>query len=269
MGQSTLSRALAILDWYAEDHAAATAAELSSQLDIPRATLYRILNELKQWDLIVYDPDRKAYLLGPRVLNFARSYSRGSNLLQIARPVILELRDRTGETASLHIVFNNERLCVDEVPSQHALHWSVPQGRRGPLYAGAAGTVLLAFLPGDRLEAYKGTIDLKILGRNSVETWDQLLRKLDKIRNVGYAISSEEHFDGVGGIAAPILDEVGVAIASITVSAPLVRWKKENIASYIPLLIQGAKDISFLLSGPMKPELHSVKRGLDSTGSAP
>lgn len=242
--KSSISRALAILSWFDTEHVFARASELSTQLDIPRATLHRILNELVSWDLIEYSPSLRTYSLGPHILELARTFNRSSDLLQTARPYIAKVRDETGETASLQIIIGDERICVEEAPSYHSLHWSVPPGRRGPLYAGAAGTVLLAYMQPDKLEAYLKTIELKHMAKNSPNSKEELLARLRKIREVGYAISAEENYSGVVGIAAPVLDEAGFAIASVTVSTPFDRWTEESEAAYLATVKRAADTIS-------------------------
>lgn len=242
--KSSISRALVILDWFDTEHVFARASELSTQLDIPRATLHRILNELISWDLIEYSPSLRAYALGPHILELARTFSRSSDLLQTARPYIAKVRNETGETASLQILIGDERICVEEAPSYHSLHWSVPPGRRGPLYAGAAGTVLLAYMQPDKLQAYMKTIELRHMAKNSPASIEELQARLQKIREVGHAISAEENYSGVVGIAAPVLDEAGFAIASVTVSIPFDRWTEESAATYLVTVKKAADTIS-------------------------
>jgi IclR family transcriptional regulator, KDG regulon repressor len=246
--KSALSRGLAILNYFDVEHNFAKASELSSQFGIPRASLHRILNELMSCGLIDYSPRTKLYSLSPKILEFTRSFYRSSNLIQIARPFISKIQEETSETASMHIIIEDERICVEEVPSRHNLHWSVPPGRRGPLYAGAAGTVLLAFMNPIRMHEILEEIKIKPLARNTPSSVEELLGKISVIRDLGYAISEEEHYDGVAGIAAPVLDENGNSIASITVSVPMVRWNDKFASLYVPLIVESSHSVSSILA---------------------
>lgn len=235
---------MAILHWFSTDHQTATVKELSTQLDIPKATVYRIINDLKEWRVIEYDARAKGYRLGPRLLEFSRAYSQSTSLTEIARPYVTKLRDRTGETVSLNIVLANERICIKEARSIHALNWSVPLGTRGPLYAGSTGKAILAFMNPEELQTIRETLELKSITPVTPTDWDTLEAEFEEIRDQGYCTSEAEVTPGVGGLAAPLLNERGHSFGSINLSAPLVRWEKESVERYVPLVKETARAIS-------------------------
>ena len=49
-------------------------------------------------------------------------------LAEAARPVLVELRDETGESVQLYVRSGDERLCVVSLESPHSLRWIVPVG---------------------------------------------------------------------------------------------------------------------------------------------
>ena len=243
-GRSAVGRAMAILYWFSPERQEATVAQLSSDLGIPPATTYRIVRDLKDWGMIDYDPLTKKNRLGPMVLNFAKVYSQSTTLVKIAHPYMQELRDQTGETVSLNVVIDNERICIDEVRSIHGLHWSVPPGTRGPLYAGSTGKAILAYMEPAQLCRIQETLELKPLTPITPTDWETIHADLDKVRRQGYSVTVGEAGPGVGGCAAPILDEDDHSAGAINLSAPLIRWTDENVERYKVLVRETAMKIS-------------------------
>ncbi|WP_455387839.1 IclR family transcriptional regulator [Petrachloros mirabilis] len=241
---SAVDRTMAILSWLSTDRPDATVPRLCSELDIPRASAYRILQTLRAWEAIEYNPKTKFLQLGPKLLEFARAYRQNADLPRIARPYLTKLRDETGDTVSLNIVTGCERICIEEVRSVHRLNWWTPPGTRGPLYAGATGKVLLAFMQPERLREIAQSIEMKPLTPTTPTSWEQVVGQLEQIRRDGYYICGGEIAQGVIGLAVPILDKEGYTVAAITLSVPLVRWQTESAQEYIPLIRKAARSIS-------------------------
>jgi DNA-binding IclR family transcriptional regulator len=235
---------MAILHWLSAGPRAASVAEISTELDIPKATAYRIINDLKEWDVVEYDAQTRLYALGPRLLEFSAAYSKSTSLTEIARPHLTRLRDKTGETVSLNILLKHERICAYEARSVHGLHWSVPPGARGPLYAGSTGKAILAYMHPEKLVELQETLELEPLTPTTPTDWDRILSELEEVRTFGYCSTIGEVTPGVAGLAVPILDENGYSIGAINLSAPLVRWDDDTLQEYIPLIRDAAVAIS-------------------------
>ncbi len=236
---SAVDRAISILVWLGANPSSPTVAQMCENLNVPKASAYRILHTLRSWELIEFNSQTKLLQLGPRLLDLARAYSQSADLPKIALPYLTRLRDQTGDTTSLNIVLGNERICIQEARSIHQLNWSVPPGTRGPLYAGSTGKAILAFMRPEKLREIKSSLELKQLTPATPTSWSTLTLQFEQIRKDGYCVSISEIAHGVAGLAAPILDKDGFSIGSINLSVPLVRWSEESVETY-PLLIKDA-----------------------------
>ena len=58
-----------------------------------------------------------------------------------------QLRDACGEEVSLYVLSEGNRICLEAVKSRHSLARVTAVGKILPLHCGAAGKVLLAYLP--------------------------------------------------------------------------------------------------------------------------
>ena len=85
----------------------------------------------------------QGFALGLRLVGLAARIGPVDRLRTAARPTLLDLRDRTGETANLLIRDGHTVLYLDQVESQLALRHSGWVGRTVPLAGTAVGAALL------------------------------------------------------------------------------------------------------------------------------
>ena len=85
---------------------------------------------------------------------------RTDDLVALSMPTLERLRELTGETASLHCLLGNERICVAELVSPEPIRMQSDVGRTYPIHAGAAGKAILAWQPDvlDRLGLRLGKV---------------------------------------------------------------------------------------------------------------
>ena len=140
-----------------------------------------------------------------------------------------QIRDETNESVTLYIALNaKQRLCVERVQSTNGLSRIVNVGDVFPIERGAPGKVLLAFqdpalLPADCAVPFA---------------------ELEKIRSLGYAISYAEREAGVSAVAAPIFNQYGQIVASLSISGPSFRYEQENMERFIQLIKAVTRNIS-------------------------
>jgi DNA-binding IclR family transcriptional regulator len=72
-----------------------------------------------------------------------------------------------------------------------------------------------------------------------------ILERVALCRKQGYATNYEELFIGDMGIAAPVINSQGRAVAAVHLSPPTSRWTQEEAqAKLAPLVIECARAIS-------------------------
>jgi DNA-binding IclR family transcriptional regulator len=115
--------------------------------------------------------------------------------------VLEDLAGRFGETALLAVRDGNDAVAVDQVlgTAHRVTEVRYRPGYRHPLEVAAHGRAILAFLPSADPDPDPD---------------------LAEARRRGYVFSSGELEPGAAGLAAPVLDGAGVALASIGVVAP-------------------------------------------------
>lgn len=83
-----------------------TATEVSRKLNLHKATASRSLLTLVSRDFLQQDPRSRAFRLGASVLRLATAIKRSlkTNLVQIAKPFVDELRDPVHDTVGLEVI---------------------------------------------------------------------------------------------------------------------------------------------------------------------
>ncbi len=168
---------------------------IAGELDAHRTVVYRLLATLRAHGLITRDADGR-HRLGVTLLGLAGAVR--TDLRSTAAPPLSELAETVGATAFLTLAEGDEAMtvCVVE-PRSARMHVAYRIGSRHPLTVGAPGLAILAGRPHVEGE------------RTQVTT----------ARATGYAITSSELESGAWGLAMPLADEAGWAIASVGVVA--------------------------------------------------
>ena len=140
---SNIALAIEILEQVARHRTGVSANEISRTLDVPRATIYRIVNALVQDEFLLRRPDLKGFILGTRVVELAHLVavepaSAGHET------VLASLRRETGEAIHFARFIDAGIVLVDE-DRRHPV--SDPDGFASDPARSAIGHLLLADIP--------------------------------------------------------------------------------------------------------------------------
>lgn len=240
----TLDRAFQILDCFTLDQYALGVREVSRLSGLPVSVCGRLMRSLCDWGVLTQDPHTKIYAIGAKPLRWAEIYSANLDIRNVALPVINELLLLSKETISLYILDGDERMCVERMESAQNVRIVARIGRRLPLYAGSAGKVLLAFLPLHRQEEILAKTNFIPFTENTVVDVEILRKQIKQIRKQCYAYSDGEWVADAAGVAAPIFDHHGDAIAALTISGPSNRFTEATIKTHIQNILKSVEHIS-------------------------
>lgn len=244
-GAQTAHRALKILESFVGGTPSLSLAEVSALVELTVPTTYRLLRALQSHQMVVWEKASRRYSLGPGVMRLANAILRRDDLLTVAQPILAELRELTGETASLHWLVGHERVCLIELVSPQPIRMASGLGQTYPLYAGAPGKAILAWLDKNEVAAVLAGAAARTGNRRErsypvLPEGGKLAADLERIRQRGYAISVGETVPGAGAIAAPLLDSSHRAFAAINLTGPVERWNTPIMRKAAPDLIRAA-----------------------------
>ena len=224
------------------DHPSLSVEALSRKLKSPKSTVYRSLGILRARHLVARDADSARYRLGLGILRVQRALVENLPVRAAALSVMRDLAARSEESVSLILRQGEFGVSVEVIESSERVRVAPRQGESVPLHAGAPMKAILAFLPDEEVRHYLRR-RLERFTPRTLGDPRRLRADLALIRARGYAESWEELYLGAVGVAAPILDSDGHAIASLAVSAPVLRMTPGRVPALGEMVMAACKDV--------------------------
>lgn len=246
-------RAFQVLDALMAAGHPMSVSELSSLLGIPRNTTYDLVGTLAEVG-VVASQDNGQIWLGFYAFELGAAYGNSVDLIRQARDIASALSEQTNETCQLAVLDGREVVYLAKEESRQAVRLVSEVGAHLPAHATAVGKVQLAYLPEHELSALYEGVTLEQLTPRTVTDLGELKRQLEEIRERGYALDNQEGTPDACCIAAPILNGQGLAVAGLSISAPVSRWSDTVAEHRSTLLRQATMQLSRRL-------------GYDATGS--
>jgi IclR family acetate operon transcriptional repressor len=234
MPSPTGAKTLALLNLLSSHGAGLTVAEATRRSGITQNLVFRLLKTLVLMGYATQREDNKAYVLTNRLLELTGPRVGDRSLALCAHEALRRLRDETGETVQLIIESGGKALVLEQFRGTQALQVCGEVGMRVPLYSCAPGKAILAHWGEAALEAWfldEGK-SLKRFTATTLSNREDLLRDLDSIRHLGYAIDRAEGVEGIHCVAAPIFDEYRQPAGALTVMAPINRMPEEEFKHF-------------------------------------
>jgi DNA-binding IclR family transcriptional regulator len=216
---SGIDRVLQILDHLQATGTAATAYELAKATGAPLSTVYVIVDDMVDKNLL----DRQAsgaVWLGPRLYHYGLSYARNLDLLTVATHEMHELSHAVGET--VQICGRDGDHMVVLAMAEGSDHFQVTSrvGTRVPLNWTASGRLLVGHLDdAARLAVFRASSSASPTGRAETDP-EELALAARRCYLDGLSIQAGESDYSVACIAAPIRDGDGVCRATISIVVP-------------------------------------------------
>ncbi|HUL29080.1 MAG TPA: IclR family transcriptional regulator [Thermodesulfobacteriota bacterium] len=214
----SLERALQILDAFSFEKRELSLADLSRDLHLPKATVYRLCSTLIKYGYLKNNEDFHTYSLGLKLFILGGVILASFSLRKAAAPHLTNLQLKTGETIFLGILENDELIYIDKREDERKpIRFTSSVGSRRPAHWGMLGQVLMAFLGDEIVENILKKNPLKPFARESITDDKTFRERLQKIREQGFNVDREEALEGVAGVSAPIRDHTGKVVAAVGV----------------------------------------------------
>lgn len=240
----TIDRAMLVLRSFSKNESVLSLADLHKKTGLSKSSLQRILNSLVYNKVMEKDDRNKTYKLGIELYFLAQLVDVNAQIFSIAKPYMEVLRDKYGESVSLNIIKDGERICIGYFEGSYELTALSYIGQTSPLYAGASAKVLLAYLSEEEQQGAIEKMTFERIANRTIPSKEKLMEEIKEIRQVGYAFSYEERVEGGFSTSAPIKNRENELIASVSMAGPIFRVNEEKIKVYCEELIQIAEQIS-------------------------
>jgi DNA-binding IclR family transcriptional regulator len=238
----SVGRAIAVLEELTESDTGLGVNELARRIGVNASTASRLLATLESASLVQRD-GQGPYRLGLGLVTMADRVLARLDIQVLARPVLVELMESTGETATLSLPGDREAITVDSVPSRSSVVSMARLGRPSVAYATAVGKVMLAF-GGGRLPRER---DMVAFTDRTLASREALAAEVEAVRQRGYGTVFGEREVDVNAIAAPVWDRQGRLAAILGIQAPASRL--QDPTHVLRTLLNGASTLTQALGG--------------------
>lgn len=239
----SVERAIDILQAFSQENSSLTLSDICRNVDIPKTTVFRIINTLESRNLLFQDPVTGKYLLGYELIRLGEEAQSSNDLAKLAYSSMVRVSQATKQTCNLYVRQGFERVCIAQVTGSEYVRKYSYLGAHHPLYCGA-GKLLLAYSDSTFIETYLSTVKIEKHTRNTITDLTLLKEELHRVREQGYAVSLGERDDISATVAVPVFNYSNQVVAALTISGPIYYFTAETIRDYLNILTQEAVVLS-------------------------
>lgn len=239
-------RVLNVLERVAAASHPITTSQLATRLQIPKATLARLLEKLVANNFLRTLPGERGFVPGQRATQLALSTLGNSAFKRDCRAILRALVQAIGETCNLTAFEEDRVMHLERVETQEPLRLHIEPGSRHPLHCTAGGKLFLACM--SRLER-TDTLNRLTLTRMTPRTLTDraaLEAELDKLFAQGLGLDNEEFIHGMVGIAVPVLTDTKRVSVALVCHSAIARAGVADLMKFLPQMKESASKLSGL-----------------------
>lgn len=239
---SSLSRMLAVLDLFDEQHTEISAEQVRDRLDVSLPTSYRYLKTLSQAGLLRHTSEA-SYTLGPRIVVLDHLMRQADPILKCCTPHLKDLTEQTGLDAVISGWHGGLVLDTHREYAATPANLSYGRGRPRPLFLGAAPKVILAGMSTSVLRRIMEQHLDEVAAAGLPTAWPAFRSHFSRIRKAGFYHSKGELEPQLDALAVPLLNAQGVTLAALSVVGHSPRMQVIDPIKLTQLLQRTARTI--------------------------
>jgi IclR family transcriptional regulator, KDG regulon repressor len=194
-----------------------TLTEISTELEVPKASCLRVLRTLQAHALLAYDPLTRQYSLGTYALILGARAEESLDYMAELRVLLREASERTDLTAVLVQRVDAERMMYVAKQESSARHRvSVSVGNRFPITEVSYGKWIVAHSSAEeRRTLLEG--GLRQVTPATTTDVDVYLKQVEQLHRDGVLVSNSEYIRGITAVSSPAFDAHGRLLGVLAV----------------------------------------------------
>jgi len=209
-----------------------TLAEVATATGYHKSSVHKILMTLCHHGFLNRNEASKHYSLGIALARCGQVALDNLNVNRSAKAVLKDLADFSGETANLAVLSGTKMVIVDAIEPLVELRVSPPIGTTDSVINKSNGKAVLAWMPEDLVNTIIKREGLPANTKHSITDAKTYRKELETVRAIGYAMDFEEFQDGISAVSAPIFDDEGHAVATLSIVGPAFRMTKDKMQRF-------------------------------------
>lgn len=216
--------------------------ELANQVEMHRATAYRILVDLVRRGWIMRSEDH--YLPGPVVLQFSQAAAANS-LVVLSRPVLMALSDRTAMMVNLQVLEPGGARVIDVVRPPRLAMITDLLGELLPMHKFAGPLALVSALDETARVPYVRAAEQQAPGGRA-----GLLKDVELTRRTGFAEERGRNEEVIASLSRAVLAGNGRPMCAITIVGLDSEFDEPTLAGLREHLGAATAELERILAGP-------------------
>ena len=249
-----LERGLRLLQEFGRDSRTLGAPELARRLELPRATVFRMLNTLEGMGFLERIDGGTEYRLGMAVLRLGFEYLSSLELTELGQPVIARLCDEISYPCNIVVRDNRSIVYVAKVTPPRPLASAVHVGTRLAAHGTVFGRVLLLDFSLAELRMLYPEEHLEAFSPNTPRTALDLFNLIEADRERGYVFGEGFYETSISTVAAPVRDHSGRIVAALGSTIPSPHAGQAKAAGVAERVCAAADELSGLLNYRREPQ---------------
>jgi len=210
--------------------------QLAQRVGLSQPTTHRLLRSLMDEGMVEQDARSKRYRLSLDFFALAARAGNTGNLRDLARPAMLRLSASLGDSLFLLARSGFDAICLDRSEGPFPIRtFTGDIGGRVALGVGQGSLAILAFLPEEERDT---VIQYNLPRLKDFHLYDEvfLRSEVESVRTLGYAGRNTGVLQGMAGVAVPILDREGRAVAALSVATVSDRLGPDRLPTVVEML---------------------------------
>jgi DNA-binding IclR family transcriptional regulator len=241
-----LERGLRLLSEFDRETRTLGAPEFARRLNLPRSTVFRLLNTLESLGFV--ERAGNDYRLGLAVLRLGFEYISSLELTELGQPVLQRLCDEIRYPVNLVVRDGRSIVYVAKVTPPTPFSSAVRVGTRLPAHATVLGRILLEDLSLPELRELYPEEHLEVYSHSTPKTVLELFNMVEVDRQRGYVLGEGFYESSISTIAAPVRDNTGHITAALGATIPSGHIDPERIDPLVQRVRAAADELSGLLN---------------------
>lgn len=215
--------------------------EIAELTHIHTSTAHRLLWNLAEDGFVERDA-AGGWRLGLSFLELGNLVRDRLSIREKALPVMQALHDKTGQTINLSMRRQDHVMYVEHVYApETGVRLARQIGAVAPLHCTSGGKLFLCDCSPQEVSAYIARTQLTPRTQFSIRTPEKLIMELNRVKELGWAEDREELEIGIRCVGAPIRNQAGQTIATITIISGTDMQQKPD---WVKSLLDGVRRIS-------------------------
>ena len=221
-----------------------TATEVAKQTGLSRPAAVRLLDALVEDSVVVRDNRSKKYRLGLLLYEWASKSAHAVTPLTIARREMIRLTASTQRGYHFFVLEDSDAVMLEGTEWVDGEALSIPVPTHIAWYQTASGKAIAAFSSPEIQRRLLAQLEMALRNTQRVQ---QVIDELDRTKERGYAEARGEWREDIYGLAVPIFDIDGYALAAIGAITSAAELNGESAGALLsPMFATSGKISAYL-----------------------